>query len=409
MEYINQQQEQALMQMQKRSSVAGAPASFALPKAAEVQPSVSEIPQIPALSVLKPEISFLVPPEPVRATRGIDENISSQISGADNEDVIASGDGSVEKPETLVAVAEKTEDVEPVAIEIQARKILEQKPAPKILANPSFEGIIHDASIRKGPQRAEFSKSSIPQKTEPQFLRDSKGPVFVATRKHEIGEAFFDKESNMIAEGGQTKKTFFFSDFLNREVQSKKWVSVSLRDIFRHTEIKKNLDFNFFAFLAKRVALLALAFMVVSAVSLYGAKFFSRSTLDLNLAQIQGGFGAGSANTESPSQAPSEISGNENGIGVIVPVSDKDITEGDIINFSGGAYQLSREDHDPALFGVVNKNPAVMIGNPDSVDGVPVVSAGPSFVRVSTLNGDIKIGDYVTSSVVPGIGGRAEG
>ncbi|MDP3778518.1 MAG: hypothetical protein Q8R30_00535 [bacterium] len=96
------------------------------------------------------------------------------------------------------------------------------------------------------------------------------------------------------------------------------------------------------------------------------------------------------------------------GIGTHVAVEDADAEEGDIISFVSGRYKLSEGVLDDHMFGVVSRPSAVVFGSSQQ-DGTNVVFAGKSFVRVSTINGEILAGDFISSSAIPGIGAKVDG
>lgn len=96
------------------------------------------------------------------------------------------------------------------------------------------------------------------------------------------------------------------------------------------------------------------------------------------------------------------------GIGIPVLVEDAGTTDGDIISFTGGEYRLSSVSQDSSVFGVVNFNPAITIGSRDAGAKLPVVSSGRAAVRVSSINGPINKGDFITTSIIPGIGAKAD-
>ncbi len=89
-----------------------------------------------------------------------------------------------------------------------------------------------------------------------------------------------------------------------------------------------------------------------------------------------------------------------------VPVADGQLEDGDIVSIVNDAYALSRAPYDDAVLGVVSADPVIVVGG--SEGGVPVVTSGQAMVRVSTVNGPIESGDYVTTSAIPGIGMRAD-
>ncbi len=98
----------------------------------------------------------------------------------------------------------------------------------------------------------------------------------------------------------------------------------------------------------------------------------------------------------------------EAGIGTPVHVEQSDVKDGDVISFIDGKYQLSSTAYDSSVFGVINLNAPITISASES-GGTPLVTSGKTFVRVSTVQGEIKKGDYITTSIIPGIGAKADG
>ena len=103
----------------------------------------------------------------------------------------------------------------------------------------------------------------------------------------------------------------------------------------------------------------------------------------------------------SPSQEFSE------GTSVFILPSDVDVEEGDIISFTESKYHLSARDADEHMIGVVGGDLAVNVVHSDTDRGVNVIFNGKSLVRVSTINGLIHAGDFISSSRIPGIGTKA--
>jgi hypothetical protein len=95
-----------------------------------------------------------------------------------------------------------------------------------------------------------------------------------------------------------------------------------------------------------------------------------------------------------------------NGTAIGLAISGK-IANGDIITTSSNGYTLSTSPYDPQIFGVVSLNPAVYLKNTTATHDTPVISSGVVLVRVSTQNGNIKSGDFITSSTIPGVGVKA--
>jgi len=87
-------------------------------------------------------------------------------------------------------------------------------------------------------------------------------------------------------------------------------------------------------------------------------------------------------------------------------VSDAAAAGGDIlVNTENGLVRAS-ESYDKRMFGVVVENPSVSL-NKASGDTKAVVSSGEAKVKVADSNGDIKAGDFITSSSQPGVGLKA--
>lgn len=97
---------------------------------------------------------------------------------------------------------------------------------------------------------------------------------------------------------------------------------------------------------------------------------------------------------------------NISSFGIANPTSIKDkvVRDGDIISSTEGGYMLTKSSYDPRLFGVVTINPAIAFNTNEKGQRYPVVSAGNTYVNLSTINGSVKKGDAITSSPIPGVG-----
>jgi len=92
-----------------------------------------------------------------------------------------------------------------------------------------------------------------------------------------------------------------------------------------------------------------------------------------------------------------------NGTAIGLQIIDK-VQDGDIITSSTKGYKLTITPYDPQIFGVVSLHPAVYFKNSTGKNEIPVISSGEVMVRVSSKNGNIQTGDFITSSTTPGIG-----
>lgn len=89
---------------------------------------------------------------------------------------------------------------------------------------------------------------------------------------------------------------------------------------------------------------------------------------------------------------------------VSLPVADSAVKEGDIISFSKETYILSIVPNDVDIYGVVVPTSLTTFVDLNNTSGKFVSSGGEASVNVSTLNGSIQPGDFITSSTKPGVG-----
>ncbi len=92
--------------------------------------------------------------------------------------------------------------------------------------------------------------------------------------------------------------------------------------------------------------------------------------------------------------------------------NDTSITMGDVVSLDTGldsGVAKSTHPYDNAVLGVVSTRPAVLMGSDKRAgsNAVPVALAGRVPVKVSTVNGVIKAGDYLTTSDTPGVAMKA--
>lgn len=99
------------------------------------------------------------------------------------------------------------------------------------------------------------------------------------------------------------------------------------------------------------------------------------------------------------------------GSGVAVDVViGGEVSDGVVVCSTKQGYELCFRGSDPNMFGVVTTNPSVQLVSESTPSGklqYPVVSSGKIQVRVSSINGVIKAGDFVTSTGVVGVAGKA--
>lgn len=95
------------------------------------------------------------------------------------------------------------------------------------------------------------------------------------------------------------------------------------------------------------------------------------------------------------------------GVAILVQIANENVQDGQLISATDNGYTISRLGYDPKLFGVVTDTPAVSLEDPTTPNARYVLQTGKAFVQVTTLNGEIKNGDLITSSEIPGVGQKA--
>ncbi|MEK7534590.1 MAG: hypothetical protein AAB600_04600 [Patescibacteria group bacterium] len=108
---------------------------------------------------------------------------------------------------------------------------------------------------------------------------------------------------------------------------------------------------------------------------------------------------------------PSKGVDASSGVAISVPIKDKNAKDGSIIASTPEGYSASLITYDPSIYGVLTLNPATYIVNKEgkaSQDAKPVITFGKAYVLVSTINGAIKINDFITSSNTAGVGQKAD-
>src|SRR3972149_3750938 len=94
--------------------------------------------------------------------------------------------------------------------------------------------------------------------------------------------------------------------------------------------------------------------------------------------------------------------------GVAIAIDLEVASDGDLICSAQGGYKLCSKINDSSIFGVVTDNPSAKF----EVTGIDnprfVLSGGKARIKVSSVNGNIAEGDFITSSEREGIGVKAK-
>ena len=86
----------------------------------------------------------------------------------------------------------------------------------------------------------------------------------------------------------------------------------------------------------------------------------------------------------------------------------ENLEDGMVICTFNDKYQLCDSEYNVGMFGVYSSSPAVVLDNTLLANKKPVVSSGKAYVRVSSVNGIIKKGDFITASRILGVAQRAD-
>lgn len=98
---------------------------------------------------------------------------------------------------------------------------------------------------------------------------------------------------------------------------------------------------------------------------------------------------------------------DSSGYALSVPINELGVINGDLICTYPEGNRRCKNEYDTSLFGVISDNPAVSVEDSELENSHFLVTSGITDVRVSSANGNISEGDFITSSNVPGIGQRA--
>lgn len=90
----------------------------------------------------------------------------------------------------------------------------------------------------------------------------------------------------------------------------------------------------------------------------------------------------------------------------VYEVTDADTVEGDILKATDKGLVRTTIGFDNKMFGIASDQPLLVYRT--ETKGKPVIRSGITQVNVTTLNGPIKYGDYITSSAISGKGQKAQ-
>lgn len=89
-------------------------------------------------------------------------------------------------------------------------------------------------------------------------------------------------------------------------------------------------------------------------------------------------------------------------LGISLPITG-DANDGDIICGYDSGLSRCNTEYDPTMYGVVASNPALEIADEEFDNARTIVTNGVVDVRISSVNGNVQEGNYVSSSSNPGV------
>lgn len=91
------------------------------------------------------------------------------------------------------------------------------------------------------------------------------------------------------------------------------------------------------------------------------------------------------------------------GIAGYIPLEITDaLQDGSVISHNNNLYFITQEPYDKSMVGVYDTAPALAFEPLNTDNQIPMITSGTVEVLVNTSNGEIKKGDPVTSSAIPG-------
>ncbi len=87
-------------------------------------------------------------------------------------------------------------------------------------------------------------------------------------------------------------------------------------------------------------------------------------------------------------------------------VADTEAGIGDIVSQSEEGLIRANTPYDENIVGVIGENPIMVFGK-EEFNTMPIISFGETLTKVSNTAGEIKKGDFITSSDEPGVGQKA--
>ncbi len=95
------------------------------------------------------------------------------------------------------------------------------------------------------------------------------------------------------------------------------------------------------------------------------------------------------------------------GTAISILIIDKDVKDGNIIVSTPKGFGLTATAYDSNMYGVYTESPSIFLQSTNDPQTKPVITSGKANVLVSSINGNIKKNDFITTSNIKGVGEKA--
>lgn len=95
------------------------------------------------------------------------------------------------------------------------------------------------------------------------------------------------------------------------------------------------------------------------------------------------------------------------GTALSLPIADKNAKDGNIIVSTPKGFAMSDLPYDTNIYGVLTEAPSIYLQNTADPALKPVIASSKVLVLVSSINGNIKKNDFITTSTIAGVGQKA--
>ncbi len=89
--------------------------------------------------------------------------------------------------------------------------------------------------------------------------------------------------------------------------------------------------------------------------------------------------------------------------GILVSLKDEGAVEGNLVCSDSGGFVLCKNEYDSSIYGIINNSPSTDVSIGNLTNPQMIVFKGDVNVKVTSANGNIKAGNFLTTSKTPGV------